>query len=437
MVISSTPAMEASAVSLSNLGALVWIGGNRPRVNAAEIRNALANKFVIDRKYIKVVPHYPEDFFALFTHPHHCDIATASPGRFSHGGLDIHVTKWRPEANADLVEAYYHVHLCIENLSLHAWCDEVATQVLGPDTFLHYFDVATVQREDSSTLSLWAWSANPSAITKVLRLTITGNQPAGYSNGPSATVGRRGLKRRLLVHLDLVEDFTPDINGNIPRRPRSSHPFSITLGVIDGESRTRDRSEVAVRRRDEDQDRDRHNDDRDRGRRGRDERPSSWRDRFFRSRSRAPKPVMMTAGATAGERTEMIDAMVVVVMGAAAVLRPGTRDVSTPSWCSGCRTVQSSRPLVGAAVVDLTTARHDLGVSEVMQARAPKTPVDARLHPRRRRPPVMWCNSATPLVKPLGGVGSPPVLAPVRALWLCARSPPCKPRHHPAPPTWT
>ena len=44
-----------------------------------------------------------------------------------------------------------------------------------------------------------------------------------------------------------------------------------------------------MRRRDEDQDRDRHDDDRDRGRQGRDERPSSWRDRFFRSRSRAPE----------------------------------------------------------------------------------------------------------------------------------------------------
>ncbi|XBI41811.1 hypothetical protein VPH35_126220 [Triticum aestivum] len=132
-------------------------------------------------------------------------------------------------------------------------------------------------------------SANPSAIPKVLRLTTTGNQPAGYSSGPSVVVGRRGFKRRVLVHLDLVEDFTPDINGNIPRRPRSSHPLSITLGVIDGESRARDRSEVAVRRQEDDQDRDRHDDDRDRGRRGRDDRPSSWRDHFFRSRSRAPE----------------------------------------------------------------------------------------------------------------------------------------------------
>ncbi|KAM3254243.1 hypothetical protein ACQJBY_048022 [Aegilops geniculata] len=286
VVITSTPAMEEAAASLASLGAFVWLGGNRPRVNAAEIRDVIANEFSINRNYIKVVPHYPEDFFVLFTHPHHRDQVTASPGRFNHNGLDIHAANWRPEANADSVEAYYHVHLCIENLPLNAWCDEVATQVLGPDTFLHYFDVATVKREDSSSFNLWAWSANPSAIPKVLRLTLAGNQAAGYSSGPSAVVGRRGLKRRVLVHLETVEDFTPDVNGVIPRRPRSTHPFTFCYGVVDGESRMRDRSEVAGRRRDDD--RDRRDDDDDRGRRGREDRSSSWRERFFRSRSRAP-----------------------------------------------------------------------------------------------------------------------------------------------------
>ncbi|KAI5020109.1 hypothetical protein ZWY2020_044997 [Hordeum vulgare] len=285
VVITSTRAMSDKATSLANFGALLWIRGNRPCTNATDIRNAIVSKFVIDRKYIKVVSHYPEDFFVLFTHPHHCNNVTASRDRFSHGEMDIHVAKWRSEANTDLVEVYYHVHLCIENLSLNASCNEVATQVLDRDTFVHYFDVATVQKEDSSSLNLWAWSANPSTIPKVLRLMTTGGQPAGYINGPSTVVGRRGLKRRVLVHLDLVEDFMPDINDNVPQRPHSSHPFPIPLGVIDGESTLRDGSEMVVQRCDDDQDGVGHEDDRDRGRRDRGDRPSSWRDRFFQSRS--------------------------------------------------------------------------------------------------------------------------------------------------------
>ncbi|XBI02020.1 hypothetical protein VPH35_130651 [Triticum aestivum] len=253
VVITSMPAMEDSAATLSNLGAVVWLGGNRPCVDATEIRNAIATKFVINRNYIKVVLHFPEDFFVLFTFQHHRDLLTASPGRFGYDGLDIHAAKWRLEAHADSVEAYYHVHLCIENLPLNAWCDEVATQVL--------------------------------------RLTVTGNQPAGYSSGPSAAVGRSALKRRVLVHLTMVKDFTPGANGDVPSRPRSSHPLTWRKGYIDGESRMRDNSEMAGRRRDEDHDRDhdRTDDDRDRGRRGREDRPSSWRERVFRSRSRAPE----------------------------------------------------------------------------------------------------------------------------------------------------
>uniref|UniRef100_A0A453DIB5 Uncharacterized protein n=1 Tax=Aegilops tauschii subsp. strangulata TaxID=200361 RepID=A0A453DIB5_AEGTS len=120
VVITSTPAMEDSAATLSNLGAVEWLGGNRPRADAAEIRTAISTKFFINRNYIKLVSHFPEDFFVLFTFQHHRDQLTASPGRFSYDGLDIHAAKWHLEAHVDSVEADYHVHLCIENLPLNA-----------------------------------------------------------------------------------------------------------------------------------------------------------------------------------------------------------------------------------------------------------------------------------------------------------------------------
>lgn len=77
--------------------------------------------------------------------------------------------------------------------------------------------MATVRREDATTLSLWAWLANPSAIPKVTHLSVGSSQPMGVLSGPSVVVGRQGLRRRVLVHLDLYEDFTPDANGDVPR----------------------------------------------------------------------------------------------------------------------------------------------------------------------------------------------------------------------------
>lgn len=95
----------------------------------------------------------------MFDYQHHRDIATAAPGRFSHyssyfGNLDIHIARLNP--HADAMQADYHVHLYIENVPLNAWNNIIAVQVLGPHTFLHYFDITSVECEDAATLNLWA-----------------------------------------------------------------------------------------------------------------------------------------------------------------------------------------------------------------------------------------------------------------------------------------
>ncbi|XBI67578.1 hypothetical protein VPH35_046901 [Triticum aestivum] len=291
VVITSTPAMDAQAASLANLAAVAWLGGNRPSVSASVIRDAVATSAGIDRAYVKVVPFYPEDFLVRFDYQHHRDLATAGPGRFSHyssdfGNLDIHIAKWRLNAHAEVVQADFHVHICLENVPLNAWNDAVAAQVLGPDTFLHYFDIASVQCEDAATLNLWAWSADPSKIPKVLQATFTNNQPPG-SSAPNPAVGRQGLKRSVLVHLDLIEDYTPGADGKVPRRPRTHPPFTWRLGVVDGESRARDRQDEGNRRERRNDDRDRDDEHDGRGRRN-DRQESSWRG-LFQSRSRAPR----------------------------------------------------------------------------------------------------------------------------------------------------
>uniref|UniRef100_A0A453RN39 DUF4283 domain-containing protein n=1 Tax=Aegilops tauschii subsp. strangulata TaxID=200361 RepID=A0A453RN39_AEGTS len=286
VVIVATPEMEANAASLESLGAFLWLGGNRATANAAEIKEAINAQLGIDR--VTVAPHYPEDFFALFEFQHHRDRVTASPGRFRHASLDIHSSNWRRDAHSDVVQANYHVHLCIEGIPLNAWSDSVAAQVLGPDTFVHYFDIATLRREDASCLRLWAWSDNPSSIPKVQRVTFAPRVPNGPGGAPSATIGHRGFRRRAIVHLNRLEDFTPDANGQVPRRPRTD-PFTWIYGVVDGEERPRDPLDPPPRRR-EDDDCHRRDDDCDRDdTRGRDNdrhRSSSWRG-LFRSRSRA------------------------------------------------------------------------------------------------------------------------------------------------------
>jgi hypothetical protein len=68
------------------------------------------------------------------------------------------------------------VHLCIENIPLSAWTDYVplsawtdyvAGRLLGPTKILHYFNIATLLKEDASVISLWAWSYDPDSIPKI------------------------------------------------------------------------------------------------------------------------------------------------------------------------------------------------------------------------------------------------------------------------------
>ena len=89
-------------------------------------------------------------------------------------------------------------------------------------------------------VSLWAWTTNPSAIPKVMWSNIVdrpSQQPIGGAT--PAGPGLEGLEDRVLIHLELIEDFSPDAAGNIPRNAQR-HPLDWTKGVIDGERQTRE-----------------------------------------------------------------------------------------------------------------------------------------------------------------------------------------------------
>ncbi|KAE8766586.1 hypothetical protein D1007_62168 [Hordeum vulgare] len=105
-------------------------------------------------------------------------------------------------------------------------------------------------------------------------------------------MGRTGLARRVIIHLERVEDFSPDADGKILRRPCATKSFQWRRGVVDGQIERREvaqppASDSGHGRWDDDHNRRRDEDDEDR--RGREE-GRSWAARLFRSRSRAAPP---------------------------------------------------------------------------------------------------------------------------------------------------
>nr|XP_051222249.1 uncharacterized protein LOC127340549 [Lolium perenne] len=115
---------------------------------------------------------------------------------------------------------------------------------------------------------------------------IDGPSPAVDVRADNSLQGKKGLTSKVIIHLDLHEDLSPDADGRPPcHPPREQHEWH--LGYVAGEQPPRERRPQAHqqdqrhRRRDDDR-----RDDDDDDRRGRPD-DRSWAGRLFRSRSRA------------------------------------------------------------------------------------------------------------------------------------------------------
>ena len=177
--------------------------------------------------------------------------------------LDFRIWPWRIEAYGDHCELRHHVRLCLEGVPIHAWNESIAKRVVARACDIDYVEQQSVDREDTRVLCLWAWTYNPSDISKVTWLTITDNTVLVH-DGAVPPHGRRGLTFRIIVHLDLLE-LPPDSHGRVETKDFTWH-----FGVVDGERMPRERQEPPPpeprrqHRRDDDDD-----DDERRGRRER------------------------------------------------------------------------------------------------------------------------------------------------------------------------
>ncbi|XP_048557529.1 uncharacterized protein LOC125538309 [Triticum urartu] len=132
-------------------------------------------------------------------HQHHCADAV-SRGDLRGAGHRIYVREWRLEAHADNEDQLHHVRLCLEGVPLHGCNHYIATFLIGRGCSLDYIEPRSLRKEDTRDIALWAWTSNPNAIPNVKWLTLPAH---GHRRR-----GRRGLRHRVLIHLDLHEDHS-------------------------------------------------------------------------------------------------------------------------------------------------------------------------------------------------------------------------------------
>ncbi|VAH53038.1 unnamed protein product [Triticum turgidum subsp. durum] len=278
-VIHATPAMHQEAALLGSNAVVAWLDRDL-KATTQEIADAIVLELGMLAEDVCVVKHFPEAFLVRFFHQHHCaDAAGRRDLKFRDTRLQMR--PWRLEAHSEHVDLVHHVRLCLDGLPLQAWDDFAVAQAIGPGCSIDYIETASKLKTNTEVLGVWAWTASPANVPRVNWVTL----PARAGGQP--IVGRRGLERRVIIHLSIHEDPT--------QGPRIvSKGYTYQKGVIDGERQARDPRErisrpVERHRRDHDDDPGHGRDDRER--RGRDNSRSreGWGDRIRRSLSRHPR----------------------------------------------------------------------------------------------------------------------------------------------------
>ncbi|KAI5010967.1 hypothetical protein ZWY2020_013104 [Hordeum vulgare] len=216
------------------------------RASTNEVAAAIAGEIGALASDIIVVLHFPEKFLVCLVYKHHAEIASACR-EVPYGDTKLQLRARRLEEHAKNVDLRRHVRLCAEGLPLYAWDDHAGANTIGSGYSLDYIEPASKLKTETKVLALWAWTPCLNWITFPAR------------NGGAPTYGRRGLKHRVLVHLDIHED--PSFGRVV------SKPNDWRSNIIDGEKEACDRRERISRpvrqdRRDKDVE-----GDRDRGRR--------------------------------------------------------------------------------------------------------------------------------------------------------------------------
>lgn len=133
---------------------------------------------------------------------------------------------------------FFWVHLCLEGLSVHAWWSDIAKHVVRRKCSLQSLEGMSASKEDTRTLNLWAWMANPSTITKMAWITFPNRRndtqpPLAGGSSCLPDKWKCGLTYRVLVHLDYNEDHSAaPLDDFITASDMV--PYEPILGAIDG-----------------------------------------------------------------------------------------------------------------------------------------------------------------------------------------------------------
>jgi hypothetical protein len=140
-VVASSWDMHSELARLNTHSTWAWLGGVRPGTSTNTASRAFCSRFGMQEEDIKVVQHYPKDFFITIEHQHqHHRDADVARRDFTYSNIDICVRPWQLPVHGDHIDFGFHVRLYLEGIPLYAWNEVIAKQAVAKCCVLDYVE---------------------------------------------------------------------------------------------------------------------------------------------------------------------------------------------------------------------------------------------------------------------------------------------------------
>jgi hypothetical protein len=216
-VVITSIAMTEEATKLRTRAVLL-VARDRPQsldITIGDVSRVMAGCVRMPPHEMRTTRHRPEDFFIIFDRPHQ-QTRALHIGGVRVKGVYFNVIPWTEHAHGQDTTWWYHVRMAIENLPSHAWNLLALNEVLGDVCIFDKIDRATFRQQASDILYCWAWMWIPDSLPRAKTITIFEH---GAGQAPPSLVAAqqpreiapppRGKSYDLLIHLDIVEDWSP------------------------------------------------------------------------------------------------------------------------------------------------------------------------------------------------------------------------------------
>ncbi|CAN6342960.1 unnamed protein product [Urochloa humidicola] len=223
--------------------AVTWAVRGHESTGPKEVQAAIREEFNLRHDEVLVTSHFPESFLIKFKYSRHCTEALEK-GVAKRRGIEVYFIKWRSPRDAEGVALLFRVKLCLDGVPRHAWSAEIAERIVNRTCALEGIETDLEKPSATKTIDLWAWTANPSTIPKLVWLTFTGrardhNLAAVQISETPPERWQRGVKHPVIVHLEEFQDYSTasvNLDNRTSCTPTSRKLPPWRLGVIDGET---------------------------------------------------------------------------------------------------------------------------------------------------------------------------------------------------------